>query len=61
MYSIIKHVLTGIYPNCLNVKEREEGSGRGITLCQRSKRDCNRVDGKGENERETVLSAFLCF
>ena len=30
-------------------------------VCQRSKRDCKGIDGKGENESETVLSTFVCF
>ena len=61
MCGTITHVSTDIYPNSLNVKEREEGGGRGMTLCQRSKRDCKGIDGKGENESETVLSTFVCF
>ena len=61
MYGTITHVLTDIYPNCLNVKEREEGRGKGMTLCQKNKGDCEGIDGKGENESETVLSTFVCF
>jgi hypothetical protein len=56
MYGIKTHVLTDIYPNCLNVNDREEGRGRRMMLCQKSKRVCKGIYGKGENESETVLS-----
>jgi hypothetical protein len=61
MYGKITHILTDIYPDCLNVKEREEGRGRGMTLCQRNKGDCKGIDGKGEYMSGTVLSTFACF
>jgi hypothetical protein len=44
MYGIITQILTDIYPKCLNVKEREEGRGRGTMLCQRNKGDCKGID-----------------